>query len=617
MRKHCTSSNYRRTTICSLFALLCLVVCPGCPGPALIGLAGYFLGVLSVAFQPDNGSGQRVSDSSGAARIHFNLDGCQPRVESYEGILPGFVESGSTQVHLDLERGTITGTVTMPEGEHEDLVDVLPGLRTQRSASEMGFELIYVDGELEYKYEVQFAMQNDGCAPATDIDVEVVIRRRLTDGGEVLLDDNGSGTFQGEQQDEPSRLVPLEPPLPPLIIDAGPEQTIVRGGSVLLDASVRSASANWTATWSPSTGLSSATTLQPTASSNETTTYTLTVVDENGQRAIDVMRVVVEDIVIEPLIVSAGPDQTIEAGEAVVLQATVSGGLGNYTHQWSPVAGLNDPTLLNPSASPDETTVYTLTVTADLSSLPGGPPDLRQSASMTVVVTEPQDAIGTVRGLVTDASNGGPLTGVLVRLDRAPAAVSATTASDGSYRLYIPDVPAFFALTASHENHIPETLNVDRAQTIGTTLFIDFVLEPVRLDTIVIEFIPDVHHLGDDSFGGAINSQFQKRAEGPEYTTTFPLAAEQVPPFFTSALLTILAKGTQGDNPIQINGNFVGFLCCSQEDGSFGELIYSVPVSALRVGKNTLSILSMASGIGPAGDIDDFEFVNAQMRLGN
>jgi gliding motility-associated-like protein len=61
------------------------------------------------------------------------------------------------------------------------------------------------------------------------------------------------------------------------------------------------------------------------------------------------------------LSVDAGADQILCLGQSVVLPATVSGG-NNPTIQWTPAAGLNNPALLNPLASPATTTLYTIAV---------------------------------------------------------------------------------------------------------------------------------------------------------------------------------------------------------------------------------------------------------------
>jgi hypothetical protein len=50
------------------------------------------------------------------------------------------------------------------------------------------------------------------------------------------------------------------------------------------------------------------------------------------------------------------------AGESSLLQAMVSGGTGTYSCTWSPSGSLNDPTAMNPVATPEVTTTYTVTI---------------------------------------------------------------------------------------------------------------------------------------------------------------------------------------------------------------------------------------------------------------
>jgi hypothetical protein len=65
-----------------------------------------------------------------------------------------------------------------------------------------------------------------------------------------------------------------------------------------------------------------------------------------------------------PLVANAGADVQINKGESVILGGTPSAaqGYGNYVYSWSPSAGLDDATLPNPTAKPDITTTYQLTV---------------------------------------------------------------------------------------------------------------------------------------------------------------------------------------------------------------------------------------------------------------
>lgn len=65
--------------------------------------------------------------------------------------------------------------------------------------------------------------------------------------------------------------------------------------------------------------------------------------------------------------VNATPNavQTICEGASVQLNSNVSNGNAPYTYSWTPIAGLSDPAIANPVASPTINTVYTLTVTDD------------------------------------------------------------------------------------------------------------------------------------------------------------------------------------------------------------------------------------------------------------
>lgn len=64
----------------------------------------------------------------------------------------------------------------------------------------------------------------------------------------------------------------------------------------------------------------------------------------------------------DPLVVDAGPDVETDPGVPVQLTAGVTGGDLHYFFQWSPATGLDDPSILQPNASPQVTTTYTLTV---------------------------------------------------------------------------------------------------------------------------------------------------------------------------------------------------------------------------------------------------------------
>jgi hypothetical protein len=229
------------------------------------------------------------------------------------------------------------------------------------------------------------------------------------------------------------------------------------------------------------------------------------------------------------------------------------------------------------------------------------------------LLDRPEDAIGTIRGTVTDAVTDAPLPDSVVRLnlaDRAP--VEVTTDIIGGYVLQTPEVPSFFALSASRDGYLPMSRNVATAMVRGNTLRLDFELQPETQSAVAVEAVPEVHHLGDNRFTGRINSQFQKQSEGSSFSATFLLASTQLPPHYSSAELTMLVKGIQLDHDIRVNDQLLRQrLDWSPRDGSFGEFRTDLDLTLLQAGTNTIDISANAID----NDIDDFEFVNMQIRL--
>jgi hypothetical protein len=93
-----------------------------------------------------------------------------------------------------------------------------------------------------------------------------------------------------------------------------------------------------------------------------TQTYTLTVTDAIGCTTTANHTI---EICPQQLIADAGKNITTCPGGSVTIGGapTASGGTGTYTYLWSPAAGLSNPTIANPTATPSQTTTYTLTVT--------------------------------------------------------------------------------------------------------------------------------------------------------------------------------------------------------------------------------------------------------------
>ena len=276
--------------------------------------------------------------------------------------------------------------------------------------------------------------------------------------------------------------------------------------------------------------------------------------------------------------------------------------------------------LFNPDAAAQSTDARVSTPRVPLSEHSAGRPELLVFDLRLPDETEPpargrDPAYGRapITGRVTDADSGKPLAGATVHLDLPDTdALAATTDDEGYYGLAIPPVPENFALSASHEDYVPASVNIPATALRRGTLIQDFELEPHSEDVVALEVEPTVHHLGNDRWDGVINSQFQKTSEGRRFTAEFALSHRQLPPHYSQAAVTLLAKGVQCPHQIYVNGfRLRQRLDSSPADGSFGEFSARFPPEILGEGVNTIQI----RGVSCMGDIDDFEFVNVRIQL--
>ena len=133
----------------------------------------------------------------------------------------------------------------------------------------------------------------------------------------------------------------------------GADTIICYGSRVQLQGFVVGASFSWT----PTTSLLNASTVQPIAGPTKTTAYILTSNDTVGCAKPVSDTVVVT--VIQPFRVFAGNDTSIIADQPLQLNAT-----GAVSYQWSPATGLSDPTIANPIVVLDKSVdsiLYSLT----------------------------------------------------------------------------------------------------------------------------------------------------------------------------------------------------------------------------------------------------------------
>ncbi|MEO8066987.1 MAG: gliding motility-associated C-terminal domain-containing protein [Flavobacteriales bacterium] len=177
-------------------------------------------------------------------------------------------------------------------------------------------------------------------------------------------------------------------------VDAGPDTSICENFSVAIGGAPTGPNGS-TYEWSQSGTLDSDSLANPIATPTQTTTYTVTVTDQNSCVGVDSILVT---LLNQPA-VNAGPDLSICPGDSTQLQ-----GVAGPNATWAPIAGLSDPNSLTPMASPATTTVYVLQRTANngcsnsdsttVTVFPATPADAGQAASVCLGDTAQLNATG-------------------------------------------------------------------------------------------------------------------------------------------------------------------------------------------------------------------------------
>lgn len=114
--------------------------------------------------------------------------------------------------------------------------------------------------------------------------------------------------------------------------------------------------------WLPVTSLSNPNIANPVASPVDTTNYTVTVssVDAFGDTCQQTLTTTVNAVDATMYSISASvDDDTVVQGESTTLHATTN---TTSTVTWTPANGLDNPNALNPTATPDKTTTYVVSI---------------------------------------------------------------------------------------------------------------------------------------------------------------------------------------------------------------------------------------------------------------
>lgn len=294
-------------------------------------------------------------------------------------------------------------------------------------------------------------------------------------------------------------------PLPEVY--AGDDQTINYGNSATISDATATGAAPLTYQWEPAALLLDPTVLNPvTVALFATTTFTLTVNDANGCEQSDEVMIIVQGgpLAVEP---SAEPD-VLCAGDTVQLRANATGGSGLYTYSWTSDPPGFTSTDANPSASPDETTVYTVTV---------GDGTGYVSGSVTVVVNAVPE--------VYAGSNRTIPFGTSTTIDDAMASGTAPLTFDWQPAAFLVDATVLRPTTVNLTATVTFTLTVYDGNGCQDNDVVMITVEGEALDTDPLA-IPDNVCLGDEV-------QLFARASGGSGSYDYTWTSD--PPGFTSS----------------------------------------------------------------------------------
>lgn len=218
---------------------------------------------------------------------------------------------------------------------------------------------------------------------------------------------------------------------------------------------------------------------------------------------------------------------------------------------------------------------------------------------------------------VADAATGAAVADATVNYQAGSTQYETQTSGSGRCVLNLPAAEVagvdFPAASVSKDGYEPQTILCPKLQG-GQICTQDVTLVPLAANVSIPVGGDVVMHLGDDQFGGTVNSRFQKRTAGAELSFVIADWAEKIKAGYAKATVYLDAKGWQTDaclNQIGLAGdsgevNLPGGN--SPADGYWaGGKQVPFDFDVARVGSQRAELRISAGPCNGTSDIDDFE----------
>lgn len=201
---------------------------------------------------------------------------------------------------------------------------------------------------------------------------------------------------------------------------------------------------------------------------------------------------------------------------------------------------------------------------------------------------------------------------------------STQSKDNGTYTLKLPqgyNYPAYFSGIVQAEGYKPKTLllSYNNDQLYIDEASNDPILKKLQEQDVIFFNGLKVIHLGDDSYNGAANSQFQVRSQGLSWTDSF-IYTEAQKSKYDEICISLMGRGIQSTSSVQKHNNkiyiskkgvsntsVIQILSNSAESGEYTQIEHCFSLNSFS--SNDAIAVTIESNAGLL-DYDDFEMIN-------